>query len=568
MIPINNKYKEPDNDWANDVKGNPIHISQAESGAKGYYCMGCTKQMQAVKFKNVNHQSYFRHHIIDIDTSRVECVHASKEYREKLAYFYFMRVKQIKVPAVYKFPPKGEEGNPILLEEATTITAHRVDRELTFYENEEGEIKWGKNPEIEERFLLIRPDAVFFDKNDKPILFLEFVITHKPDIDKLNKLQRIGINTVQIIVPKLPEPELEKSISSASKVKWTYNEIESNTQYIPISTGDTAGIPFIDEEQRKLFTESYKCRTAQIGNLIRSIKRCLASQSYRRAEHLFEQEIQRVERNTTDTRKRHEELRNTIQKRVKAEFREQDELFRRAEEEFGEILAKENARIQREFDGAKEIQETNFRELEERYFAKREEYSNTERELRTEILKTQSNIDSNENVGLQFGSIREATISLQREIDGVERGRETIRTKFDTARREIESRFDGYKRIEQTRHSENYRVTRTRIDSLQSEFERRRKDITKYFEQENSRVERDFKLDGERIGNKTEDFRRRINDFMEGKNPNRDGLPERFKRLFDAKRILYNWKEEYSTYTRYRFAIDCIRKGDYKKWDK
>lgn len=564
----NNSYKEPDNDWANDVKGNPIHISQAESGAKGYFCMGCTKQMQAVKFKNVNHQSYFRHHIIEIDTSRVECVHASKEYREKLAYFYFMRVKQIKVPAVYKFPPKGEEGNPILLEEAKTITAHRVERELTFYENEEGEIKWGKNPEIEERFLLIRPDAVFFDKNDKPILFLEFVITHKPDIDKLNKLQRIGINTVQIIVPKLPEPELEKSISSASKVKWTYNEIESNTQYIPISTGDTAGIPFIDEEQRKLFTESYKCRTAQIGNLIRSINKCLASQSYRRAEHLFEQEIQRVERNTTETRKRHEELRNTIQKRVKAEFREQDELFRRAEEEFGEILAKENARIQREFDGAKEIQETNFRELEERYFAKREEYSNIERELRDDIVKEQSNIESNERLRFQFGSIREATISLQREIDGVERGRETIRTKFDTARREIESRFDEYKRIEQTRHSENYRITRTRIDSLQSEFERRRKDITKYFEQENSRVERDFKLDGERIGNKTEDFRRRINDFMEGKNPNRDGLPERFKRLFDAKRILYNWKEEYSTYTRYRLAIQCIRKGDYKKWDK
>ena len=564
----NNSYKEPDNDWANDVKGNPIHISQAESGAKGYYCMGCTKQMQAVKFKNVNHQSYFRHHIIDTDTSRVECVHASKEYREKLAYFYFMRVKQIKVPAVYKFPPKGEEGNPILLEEAKTITAHRVERELTFYENEEGEIKWGKNPEIEERFLLIRPDAVFFDKNDKPILFLEFVITHKPDTEKLNKLQRIGINTVQIIVPKLPEPELEKSISSASKVKWTYNEIESNTQYIPISTGDTAGIPFIDEEQRKLFTESYKCRTAQIGNLIRSINKCLASQSYRRAEHLFEQEIQRVERNTTDTRKRHEELRNTIRERINPKYKESLEELEREEEEYGAILYSENNRLQREFDRAKEIQESNFKGLEERYIAKRDETIRAERELRNEIIETQSNIDSNENVGIQFGSIREATVNLQREIDGVDGRRETIRTKFDTDRREIKSRFDEYKRIEQTRHSENYRVTRTRIDSLQSEFERRRKIISENFEREIKRVEKDFKLNGERIRNSSEIFRRRIDDFMEGKNPNRDGMPERFKRLFDAKRILYNWKEEYSTYTRYRFAIECIRKGDYKKWDK
>jgi hypothetical protein len=55
----NLQVKEPENDWANDVKDNPIHISQAESGLKGYYCMGCNKEMQAVKMKNPKHQSYF-----------------------------------------------------------------------------------------------------------------------------------------------------------------------------------------------------------------------------------------------------------------------------------------------------------------------------------------------------------------------------------------------------------------------------------------------------------------------------------------------------------------------------
>lgn len=31
------QFIENDNDWANDIKSNPIHISQAESGRKGYF---------------------------------------------------------------------------------------------------------------------------------------------------------------------------------------------------------------------------------------------------------------------------------------------------------------------------------------------------------------------------------------------------------------------------------------------------------------------------------------------------------------------------------------------------
>jgi len=247
------KYNEQDNDWAKDVQDNAIHISQAKSGAQGYYCMGCDKEMQAVQRQNLKYKSYFRHHVKDVETTKVECVHASRVYREKLAYFYFQRTKTITVPAVYKYPPKGFEGHPMLLQEKKTVIAHKVEKEVTFYEDENGVIHRGKNTNVDDRFLWIRPDAVFFDKEDNPILFIEFVITHKPDTVKLNKLQRLGINTVQIIIPKLPEEELEKTISKVSKVKWAYNEIESNTEYIRIPTGDSEGIPYIDEEQRRLF---------------------------------------------------------------------------------------------------------------------------------------------------------------------------------------------------------------------------------------------------------------------------------------------------------------------------
>ena len=98
--------------------------------------------------------------------------------------------------------------HPMLLQEKETIIAHKVEKEVTFYEDENGKIHQGTNTNVDERFLWIRPDAVFFDEFDKPILFIEFVITHKPDTEKLNKLQRLGINTIQIIIPKLSEEEL------------------------------------------------------------------------------------------------------------------------------------------------------------------------------------------------------------------------------------------------------------------------------------------------------------------------------------------------------------------------
>jgi hypothetical protein len=358
------KYSEQDNDWANDVKGNPIHINTAESGAKGYYCMGCTKEMQAVKFKHPQHQSYFRHHVKDIDKSKVECVYSSKEYREKLAFNYFLRTKTIKVPSLYKYPPKGVEGNPILLEESKTIIAHRVDKEVTFCEDENGKIHSGRNIKVDERFLWIRPDAVFYDKNDKPILFLEFVVTHKPDIDKLNKLQRIGIDTVQIIVPKLSEVELEISISQVSKVKWTYNEIESNTQYIPITSGNSEGIPSIDEEQRKLFVEAFTCRATQVGNLIRKINKCMESQSYRGTEQLFEQEIQRIENASAGERARLEEIQSSIESEIHSEL----------------------GNIREEFDNRKKRFQIHKEDVESRYFKRRgeirEEQKHSDREVK------------------------------------------------------------------------------------------------------------------------------------------------------------------------------------------
>lgn len=300
------KEKKEPNNWAKNVKEERVYIGNATSGRRGYYCLGCDKEMDAVLFKNPNYQSYFRHVPFDVKKGEKSCPFRDREYRELIATEILHRLKRIKVPEILKYPPKdkGEEGALVLLKEAEFITAHKVKSQLTFYEDKEGNIKWGKNPEIEERHLLIRPDVIFFDRKGKPILFIELVITHKVPDGKKIKLRRIGIDTISIIVPKGSQQEIEDNFKSIQKTKWEYNEIEASTQYIPVPYGHSEGILEFDEIQRRIFGENYWCRKASLNNTIRSIKKGLGSEPYRRAERDIESEISRIENATKEERQR------------------------------------------------------------------------------------------------------------------------------------------------------------------------------------------------------------------------------------------------------------------------
>ncbi|WP_111709115.1 GumC domain-containing protein [Lutibacter citreus] len=372
------------NDWAKDIKGEPIHINNANSGANGYYCMGCDKEMQAVKFKNPKYQSYFRHHAKNIDKEKTECVVASRNYRERLAAFILNRIKFINVPPIYKYPPLKEEGLEMFLKDRETIKAHKVVSELTFYEDEQGNILHGKNPKIEDRYLLVRPDVTFFDEKNEAILFIEFVVTHKLSEEKKVKLSRLGINTVQIIIPKVPEVEIEKALKSSRKFKWIYNELEANTEYISIPKGNTEGVPPIDEIQRKLFEESYSCRAAKINNLVRNINKCLRSESYRRTERLFNSEISRVKGNTESAQKRLGDLEEQYRK----------EALDRNRESHGQIKIK-------------------YRDLEKRYNDKNQELQQATEEY---------NSDQRIRESIQYQISREETLicNIKRETEKFE----------------------------------------------------------------------------------------------------------------------------------------------------
>ena len=117
--------------------------------------------MQAVKGQIREH--YFRHHAKDVDKNNTECVVANRKYRELIARDILQRLKQLKLPAVYKYPPNKTDGLPNLLESSKIIEASKVKSELTFYEDEDCNVKYGQNPNIDKRHLLIRPDITFFD---------------------------------------------------------------------------------------------------------------------------------------------------------------------------------------------------------------------------------------------------------------------------------------------------------------------------------------------------------------------------------------------------------------------
>lgn len=93
------KEKKEDfkSDWAYSKKHEKnIHISEAESGLKGYRCLGCHSQMVAnIQKKNPNWLSYFSHYASDVNKEKVECVRASKTYREIIARTILNELKYV-----------------------------------------------------------------------------------------------------------------------------------------------------------------------------------------------------------------------------------------------------------------------------------------------------------------------------------------------------------------------------------------------------------------------------------------------------------------------------------------
>lgn len=397
-----------------------IHITEVppeEKGKKGYRCLGtnCGNQLVAVPVrKNPKYKPYFRHAAINLKKGEKACSFSNRKYREALASSILTRLKTIKVPPVYKVNPQNFDEYK-LIEESKFVDAHSVQSEVTFYEDKEGVIQYGKNPQIEKKFIVRRPDVVFFNKDKQPILFIELVVTNKLNDDKIADLYRLGIDTIQIQIPKTSEEDIEKCFSTIKNTKWVYNEKESKTNYLQIPRKDSQRILESDELENRLFKESYNCRVFRIKDIIRGIGICLESESFAKSKLYFDSEISRVTHNTESANQRLGDL---------EESNRRDALARNSNEE--------------------DQEDRDYTDLERRYIAKNGELetaiynAGVDQEFRAEIIASikfeeeeierirQESIDFEteikERIQIEF------SFSIRREREEIESLEETIRT--------------------------------------------------------------------------------------------------------------------------------------------
>ncbi|MFN2262490.1 MAG: hypothetical protein ABR595_10540, partial [Psychroflexus sp.] len=520
------------NEYAENIKGEPLYILDVESGRKGYFCIGCKNEMQAVKTKIRERKSYFRHDPNDVKKSERKCIFSNQDYRHDQAVLILNKIKRIKVPALYKYPPEGIDGKAFQINDSKFIDAKYTRSEITFYETDSGEVKFGKNPEIDSRNLLIRPDVTFFNAQNKPILLIEIVVTHKIDTEKLVKIRRLGINTVQITIPKDSLENIEKSFSKTNYIKWVYNYEEECTEYIFSPNEGSEGVSQIDELQKGFFAETFDCRKFQITDLIRTIKKYLGSQQYRATEGEFRSEISRVEENT-------ERLRNKLARR-REETRER--ISRKFEKRTAQIKS-EGARIEseeRKFRDTKEDFENSIEkqceDLEGRYINKREELDDKLRGTRKSIL------------GAEDFERSELTIREQQsEIESEIRNTESRTRNIIESRERLPGKFRSLEDQEQSR-----------IERSREETQFKRKEVARKYPINKEETAKEFK----------KNRRAAIKKIKNRDSSGESELSRGIKAILHAGRLFNDWNARTDTLNRNRAALECFRKGTYKNWNK
>lgn len=557
---IENTSLKEQNEYAKNVKGEAIFILQAESGRKGYWCMGCGEEMEAVRrTKNIQYKSYFRHSAKDVEIEK-KCTFSNQDYRHRLAIDILQRTKRIKVPNLYKYAPDGSQA--VLLEETKFIEAHSVRAELTFYEDDDAKVHWGKNPEIENKNLLIRPDVTFFDVHGKPILLIEIVVTHKLDDEKKAKIKRLGINTIQITIPKDSPENIANNFLVTKNTKWVFNHVEQNTNYFQLSNRTSERIFQIDPIEMGFFRESVTCRENQIRNLIRGLRKCVESQHYRNIERQLESELSRVKENAERDRERLEQLRNQHRETVESRFTESYDILEREESEFEHSVEDAQRKLYEEYNREQTAIEEQHDDLERRYLAKIESIREEQAIVNREIKLRQGDGRTEEGIRREFES-EEARIDNQ--LDSIKREQRYIRESIQSES-EFEENFEGERlqleneeRELEQKFAELERQEQEEFDRLRKKFlpdEGANGEFTKLTIEERIRgeYEREYQQIVERINNR---------DVWSG-----DELSEKIKTILDLRGLFDTFNNAEESLERYRKGRAIIKSGSYKEWDQ
>lgn len=456
--------KHTENVYAYDEHFKEIYIGDVDPKHNGikkmYLCLGCQKQMQAVKPKTLRKQ-HFRHHVTK-NSNQNKCTYSDETHRHFLAKANALVLKEIKLPSVYKYPPKNTESNPVLLSESKTIKATDVLLEHWIYENEIGEIKIAKNLiDNEDKFLKIKPDAIFLNQKGEPILLIEFVATHKPDEIKMMKFRRLGIDTIQVTVPKSSPEEIRNIFFRTTNTKWLFNKLENQSEYHELSSKNAGGVPEIDFEQGKLFEEGFNCRKAHLGDFIRSIERFLESEQYQSTKQQIESEIRRVEENT---------------------IRDKAELDRLQKQYIGEGIEQHNERREELIKATRSFK-AKYGDLEKRYIRKKQEIESEERAIESEEREIESAIRKHErtqsetdrkgdDIEREIIAANDSISKLQQQIGDFGQLEESEYSTFEKSRSELENAIEAERNKPTELKDEITREIESIKDEIELEIER------------------------------------------------------------------------------------------------
>ncbi|MFD3003101.1 hypothetical protein ACFS7Z_22250 [Pontibacter toksunensis] len=356
--------------------GEVLHITLAHTGAKGFYCIGCNSAMIPYFGKR---QPHFKHHPNDIDKSQ-ECTWSDETYRHKIAKEILQRLKEIKVPKVSIAVPKEYGGGSVTIAPPQIVRASSVAIERYIYEDEYGQVRIEKSFDDMggRRHLLVKPDILFLDEQSQPILIIELCATHRTDEEKRLKLMHLGINAIEVLIPKAANAqEIEKNLISSHNTKWLYSNEQATTKFNPTTHLTGKSSANLDREPGDIPRgETVQCRTFRIRECIRGIKKFMASSDFTEGKRAIEENLSRVKRNTERVREELAERNN----RARAEAEKTVLRLLEREQQKVKELEPAETRLAKEA----EAEERDYRGLEKRYYDKRDRLISEQQRIREE----------------------------------------------------------------------------------------------------------------------------------------------------------------------------------------
>ena len=203
--------------------GKVIHISAVESGLScGCTCPACGESLVAKKGQKMMH--HFAH------KSGSDCEYGYETSLHLAAKEILREAKQFKIPAVYvEFPESYKEKEKISDERIIPID----------------------DVALEQRCGDVVPDIVINSKGQT--LFVEIFVTHKVDDDKLEKIRKQGISTIEIDLSSLDEDLVYENrpdilINNCDLKAWVYNSFAQKQLNRFFEVADQGLIGFNGEE--------------------------------------------------------------------------------------------------------------------------------------------------------------------------------------------------------------------------------------------------------------------------------------------------------------------------------